>query len=427
MAFNPAKCQMVFYKHVSSTHKLWASDYTGFTTTQLPIKYLGVLLITGRTKQTQFDEVLNKISNLLNRWTQTFLSNGGRITLLKSIITAFPAYILQMTTIKKSTQIRLERLFNKFMWSGQRQQMHWASWRKAAKPQIVEGIGFKDLDQLLQVNFCKLWIKFRTQNSLWAKFMWGKYCKDQHPTLVLRKFGDSRIWVKMLKIRQIDETNYSWELGNGEINFWLDNWCPKDWLSAITNIYNSELKVADCWDGDNWSLGKLASILQPHSITKVVWKQFLNQFTIDQKELTWDRLVNYWWHWKIRKYAAIPFTIAWFIWMETNKVKFEEANPNVGITARNCVTYLQKMINWKGFPNISNSCTSIKSDLIQVIRVYWRTPNHPIVKFNTDGSFTKNGAGVGGIYINHLGKCLQYFYTPVLATDATETELIVVY
>ncbi|XP_020599188.1 uncharacterized protein LOC110038640 [Phalaenopsis equestris] len=56
-------------------------------------------------------------------------------------------------------------------------------------------------------------------------------------------------------IRQIAETNYSWELGNGEIKFWLDNWCPKDWLSPITNIYNSDLKMADCCYGDEWSLG----------------------------------------------------------------------------------------------------------------------------------------------------------------------------
>ncbi|XP_020593192.1 uncharacterized protein LOC110033520 [Phalaenopsis equestris] len=113
--------------------------------------------------------------------------------------------------------------------------------------------------------------------------------------------------------------------------------------------------------------------------------------------------------------------------MERNKVKFEDANLNVGKTARNCLSYLHKMINGKRFLNISNSCPTINSEHPQVIRVYWKTPNSPIVKINTDGSFTKNGAGVGGIYKNHLGKCLLYFYTPVMATDATETELIVVY
>ncbi|XP_020599422.1 uncharacterized protein LOC110038845 [Phalaenopsis equestris] len=113
--------------------------------------------------------------------------------------------------------------------------------------------------------------------------------------------------------------------------------------------------------------------------------------------------------------------------MERNKVKFEDVNPNIWKIARNCLSYLHKMINWKRFPNVSNSCPTINSEHPQVIRVYWKAPNSPIVKINTDGSFTKDGAGVGGIYRNHLGKCLLYFYTLVMATNATDTELIVVY
>ncbi|XP_020596049.1 uncharacterized protein LOC110036045 [Phalaenopsis equestris] len=158
-----------------------------------------------------------------------------------------------------------------------------------------------------------------------------------------------------------------------------------------------------------------------------VWKQLLNQLIIDEKDLTWDRLVNCWLIWHKRKYATIPFIIAWFIWMERSKAKFDNAIQNVGKTARNSLSYLHKMIKRKKFLNVSKSCSSDKPDPIQVIRVYLETPQHPTVKINTDGSFTKNGAGVGGIYRNHLDMCLLYFYTPVMAFDATEIKLILVY
>ncbi|XP_020595580.1 uncharacterized protein LOC110035651 [Phalaenopsis equestris] len=206
MCFNPEKCLLIFNKHVNPNCKQWASSYTGFSNSQCPIKYLGTMLLSGITRQIQFEEVINKITPYLSGWTHSFLSNGGRITLLKSILTTFPSYILQMTNIKKSTQILLERAFNRFLWSGQRQQMHWASWQKVAKPQLAEGIGFKGINQLFQINLCKLWIKLRAQTSLWALFMNGKYCRDQHPTLVERKIGDSKIWGKMLNIRHTAKT-----------------------------------------------------------------------------------------------------------------------------------------------------------------------------------------------------------------------------
>ncbi|XP_020597753.1 uncharacterized protein LOC110037444 [Phalaenopsis equestris] len=80
MQFNVDKCQLIFNKKASSNCKQWATAYTGFSYTQLPIKYLGVTLLTGRTKHIQFEEVLNKISSFLSGWTQSFLYNGGRIT-----------------------------------------------------------------------------------------------------------------------------------------------------------------------------------------------------------------------------------------------------------------------------------------------------------------------------------------------------------
>jgi len=55
-----------------------------------------------------------------------------------------------------------------------------------------------------QAMFAKLWWKFRTQRSLWANFMWNKYCKKQIPTLVQWK-GGSQVWKHMLENREIIE------------------------------------------------------------------------------------------------------------------------------------------------------------------------------------------------------------------------------
>ncbi|XP_020595954.1 uncharacterized protein LOC110035957 [Phalaenopsis equestris] len=61
------------------------------------------------------------------------------------------------------------------------------------------------------------------------------------------------------------------------------------------------------------------------------------------------------------------------------------------------------------------------------VKFLWKPPGYYTVKVNTDESFNKLGAGFGGVYRNHLGKCLLYFHIPIVATDAVETELVAVY
>ncbi|XP_020599702.1 uncharacterized protein LOC110039090 [Phalaenopsis equestris] len=360
--------------------------------------------------------------------------------------------------------------------------------------------------------------------------MRGKYCKDQHATLVERKTVDSKIWGKMLNIRQTAENLFIWDLGKGDISFWIDNWCPKDWLSPISSVPNTDLKVAECWEDEDWSLLKLSNILQANSVTKItsikidrskpdkiiwqsfsnqsltkdinskvfqwehiswgtiiwnnflstsmsffcwrafhkllptddilklkglrgpskcrlclheeeslphlffecnfvqlVWHQLLSHLNIENKLFTWDKITICWHTWHKRNYASIPLIVAWFIWMERNKAKFEDDIPKTEKIIRNKLSYVHKMNKLKRFPNISNSYSSGQPDQIQVYRVYWKPPDHNTVKITTDGSFNNSGVGVGGVYRNHLGKCLLQFYIPVMVVDALETELVAVY
>ncbi|XP_020598765.1 uncharacterized protein LOC110038309 [Phalaenopsis equestris] len=85
------------------------------------------------------------------------------------------------------------------------------------------------------------------------------------------------------------------------------------------------------------------------------------------------------------------------------------------------------MIEYKRFSNISKSYSLGQPDKKYVHRFFWNPPDHQTVKVNIDGSFNKSSAGVGGVYKNHLGQCLFYFHIPIEATDAVETELMVVY
>ena len=49
-------------------------------------------------------------------WKRLYLSKGGRITLLKSMLSCLPTYFLSLFTIPMSIAKRLERIQRNFLW-----------------------------------------------------------------------------------------------------------------------------------------------------------------------------------------------------------------------------------------------------------------------------------------------------------------------
>ncbi|KAI0527413.1 hypothetical protein KFK09_003013 [Dendrobium nobile] len=88
--------------------------------------------------------------------------------------------------------------------------------------------------------------------------------------------------------------------------------------------------------------------------------------------------------------------------------------------------------NLISYKNCSNSFNfadrlGIKSNLNVNSRVsrivYWRKPEIPFVKLNTDGSVKRNIAGTGGIIRNFEGKVLSAFASPLNQCSVLTAEL----
>ena len=83
-----------------------------------PILYLG-LPLGGNPKACGFwDPVIERISQRLDGWQKTYLSFGGRITLIHSCLSHIPSYFLCLFKIPASVVAKIERLQRDFLWSG---------------------------------------------------------------------------------------------------------------------------------------------------------------------------------------------------------------------------------------------------------------------------------------------------------------------
>lgn len=89
---------------------------TRLTRLLLSLIYLGVLIFYGRAKAIYFEHMVEKVRKALEGWKAKLLSFGGRITLIKSILTSYPIYTLASSRVPKSILQRIEWLMAPFLW-----------------------------------------------------------------------------------------------------------------------------------------------------------------------------------------------------------------------------------------------------------------------------------------------------------------------
>lgn len=109
---------------------------------------------------------------------------------------------------------RIHQIFAKFLWSnaGGAKRKHWVAWNDLCYPKQEGGLIFISLDDVNTTLFAKLWWIFRTStSSLWAQFLWNKYCKKMHPVIAIN-IGACQVWRKMVKVGEEIEHEIWWQL-----------------------------------------------------------------------------------------------------------------------------------------------------------------------------------------------------------------------
>jgi hypothetical protein len=98
----------------------------------LPMKYLNLLLGASFKAKSIRDGIIEKMERRLAGWKRLYLSMGGRITLIKSILSNLPPYILFLFPIPVVVAKRVEKIRRDFLWGKVRDEFefHLVSWSK---------------------------------------------------------------------------------------------------------------------------------------------------------------------------------------------------------------------------------------------------------------------------------------------------------
>ena len=199
---------------------LKCSEILGCKIGELPISYLGMPLCSRWVTKSLWNPVVERVERKLFSWKATYLSIGGRVPLIKYVLSNLPVYYFSIFRCPVSIIKRLERLQIDFLWHGTSSQkkLHLVDWESICKPKDEGGLGIRPLKKMNQALLGKwLWRIGEGSQGLWRRVLERKCSLPrcgwdvQDPPLY-----SFTIWKGILSVKKLFMENIKYQIGLGE-------------------------------------------------------------------------------------------------------------------------------------------------------------------------------------------------------------------
>eukprot|EP00268_Persea_americana_P005048 TRINITY_DN11696_c0_g1_i8.p1 TRINITY_DN11696_c0_g1~~TRINITY_DN11696_c0_g1_i8.p1 ORF type:complete len:234 (+),score=29.37 TRINITY_DN11696_c0_g1_i8:35-736(+) len=94
------------------------AEILGCKVGDLPSSYLGLPLCLGTVTKSLWNPVVERVERKLSAWKASYLFMGGRVTLIKSVLSNLLVYYFSLFKCPASLIGRIERLQREFLWYG---------------------------------------------------------------------------------------------------------------------------------------------------------------------------------------------------------------------------------------------------------------------------------------------------------------------
>ncbi|CAN1331277.1 LINE-1 retrotransposable element ORF2 protein [Linum perenne] len=136
LKINPGKTDLFCSTSVSPMVWGTITNQMGFNIGELPVRYLGVPLISGKLLKADCQVLIDKIVARISSWTARTLSYAGRLQLVKSVLLSISHYWMNIFLLPGMVIKDIEKVCSRFLWNvdGVARKKVKCSWARMAVP-----------------------------------------------------------------------------------------------------------------------------------------------------------------------------------------------------------------------------------------------------------------------------------------------------
>jgi hypothetical protein len=124
-----------FSPNISTNLKKLFQDNLPIKISENITKYLGMPTHFGRSKEHDFNFIMDRVWKKLKGWKERCLSFEGRGVLIRAVAQAIPTYIMSCFLLPKGLCNKIENVVCSFWWGGtnDKRKIHWTQKEKLVK------------------------------------------------------------------------------------------------------------------------------------------------------------------------------------------------------------------------------------------------------------------------------------------------------
>ncbi|GJZ26001.1 putative RNA-directed DNA polymerase [Tanacetum coccineum] len=271
-----------FFCNVLNHVKIGILNVMPFSEGKLPVKYLGVPLISSRLLNKDCKILVEKARNRIGDWKNKSLSFAGRLQLCKSVISSMQVYWASVLVLPKGIIYDIQQLIRCFLWCNGdfKRGKAKVAWEDICLPKQEGGLGIRSLE-----------LRGRTLWDIQPKsdMSWG--------------------WRKILQLRDTVKPFLWVRIGNGmSTSLWYDMWCSQSPISRFLSPrditregFTIQSKVADLVTNGTWNwplswlakapnLALIAAPILVNSHDCIQWRDMNGNMAEFSVKLAWEAL-----------------------------------------------------------------------------------------------------------------------------------------
>ncbi|GKU89448.1 hypothetical protein SLEP1_g3583 [Rubroshorea leprosula] len=205
---------------------------------ELPFKYLGIPIGGNNRRKAMWQPMIQAVERKLASWKGRYLSMGGRITLINSVLSSLPVFLMSAYVIPKGTLLSIDKIRRRFLWGGgaEERKINWVSWRDVCKSKDEGGLGVRVLRKFNLALMGNWWGRLaKMEEGLWMKIISAKYGMGGKHWMDWIKDNNGRgslWWRDVCCLDRVNEESVGWlsegfrmKIGDGNsASFWWDDW-----------------------------------------------------------------------------------------------------------------------------------------------------------------------------------------------------------